>query len=152
MMSVYKKFDKKLHAENDKIARNVVKSFFNNRFSKDGVTIIDNPNKYGVDLWMMRNGNIIANLEAEVKIVWKGHRFPFPNIQFPTRKKKFAGLGKPTMYCMLNEDKSRLLTVWDKYFTDDKIVEVPNKYVPQGEMFYQIPLDKAVFYDINEEK
>ena len=148
MKGAYKKFNKKLYEQNDKIARQITKQLF---MDKDGVELLDNYDQYGPDLLMKRNGQIICYVECEVKIVWNKFNFPYSTIQFPERKKKFTNLDIPTLFCMINNLKNRALTVGGGTLLSSPLVEVSNKYKSSGELFFQVPKDKVIFYDLRSD-
>ncbi len=147
MKGAYKKFDKSLYQKNDQDAKDLTIKRLTNEWKGQGVSFLENPDRYGVDLWMMRNQEIIAYVECEIKMVWKTYDFPYNTIQFPERKAKFANLGKPTLFCMINDSRDRMLTIWGKDLITSPIKEVPNKYKKTGELFFQVPKSKAVFYE-----
>jgi len=144
-MSVRKKFDKELYKENDEIAKRIASLVATKKY---GYEVKQNPDQYGVDLLLFKNGLISGYAEAEIKTVWDTFNFPYENIQFPERKIKFTNLGLPTMFCMANSLKDRALVVWGKDLRASPIVEVSNKYNAKGELFFQVPLEKAIFYTI----
>lgn len=147
MKGSYKKFDKKLHQENDAIAKRLTVDLVKKAFGLDSH---QNTDQYGVDLWLIRNGQVIAYAESEIKLVWNTHNFPYQSVQFPERKGKFTNLDKPTLFVMINGLKNRALTVWSKDLKTSPLVEVPNKYKAENELFYQVPLNLVTFYDIIE--
>ena len=139
-----KRFDKELYEANDKLAREKVRALTPN------FDVRDNPKKRDVDLMVFdKAGNHVANIETEIKRVWKGPDFAYTNVQFPERKAKYAKLDKPTIFVMFNEDQSAFLVVKDTALLSSPCVEVPNKYVYKGELFFQVPLDKVTFNDIS---
>ena len=145
MKGTYKRFDKKLFEENDKIARDLSKKVIEQLYQ---LRCLENPDKYDVDLWMIREDRVIAYAECEIKKVWLGVGFPWSSVQFPERKAKYARLDKPTLFCMINNMKNRAALVWSKDLLTSPLVEVSNKYNSEGELFYQVPLSKVLFHDI----
>lgn len=139
-----KRFDKELYEANDRLARENVRKVAPN------FDIRDNVKKRDVDLLVYdKDGNHVANIETEIKRVWKGPDFKYESVQFPERKAKYAKLDKPTIFVMFNEDQSKFLVVKDKDLLASPAVVVPNKYVYAGELFFQVPLDKVTFNDIS---
>lgn len=133
---VYKKFDKDLYDANDKIAREKAKLYF----SRFNFTVTDNPDKYGPDL-ILTDGTNKCFVECEIKHNWKGETFPFNTIQFPERKSKFAKMG--VVFFMLNSEADHAIIVSGNVLLQSPMVEVSNKYVPSGENFFQVPVDKV---------
>lgn len=130
-MTIYKKFDAGLYAKNDTLAREAAKTYW----KKQGVEAKDNPDKYGADL-ILSTGKL---LEVEIKHTWKDE-FKFDSLQIPARKEKFAKLN--CMFMIFNSDRSKAFIVDGKDVLDSPKKEVYNKYVSQGEMFFQVPLGK----------
>ena len=143
-MSVRKRFDPALYAENDALARNFVK----NLLKGTEFQVVDNPKVRGVDLLVYKDSEHVCNIECEVKKVWIGKDFKYDTIQIPSRKEKYAILDKPTIFVMLNSDQSSHLAITSKQLLASPKKEVPNKFVYAGEMFYQVPKDKVVFDDL----
>lgn len=153
-MSIRKRFDPKLYAENDIIAKEFAKGLLKG----SEFQVVENPKKRGVDLFVYRDSQHIANLECEIKRVWKTKEFPYESVQIPERKTKYTQLEKPTIFVMLNDDQSSYLAIPQQVLLNSPVKEVPNKYVYKGEMFYQVPLKnvhlnnliKAIKEAINE--
>jgi hypothetical protein len=145
MKGAYKKFDKKLFKENDKIAKQLTIKLIKSVFDLNAVENLD---EYGVDLCIVMENEVVAYVESEIKMVWDTVNFPYKTVQFPERKAKFARLEKPTLFCMINGLKNRAITVWDMDLLASPLIEVPNRYNPTGELFYQVPLEKVKFYNI----
>jgi hypothetical protein len=144
MSIVRKRFDPALYAENDEIARNFVKGLLKG----SEYQVLDNPKKRGVDLLLYKDSVHIANIECEIKRVWKTSDFPYDSIQVPSRKEKYLVLDKPTIIIMLNADQSAYLVIKDKVLLASPKKEVPNKYVFKGELFFQVPKDQVIFNDL----
>lgn len=139
-----KRFDRELYDANDKLAKEKLRVLLSN------FDIRENPKKRDVDILVYdKAGNHVANIETEIKRVWKGPKFEYANVQFPERKAKYAKLDKPTLFVMFNEDQSAFLVVKNTDLLSSPCVEVPNKYVYKGELFFQVPLDKVTFNDIS---
>ncbi len=129
-----KKFDQDLYNKNDPAKLKAIEYF-----KSKGMTAIVNPDDYGVDL-------IVDDkfyCEVEVKHSWKNDRFAFPTLQIPERKTKFAKISdKPVMFMVINSNHTHAFLANKVDVLGSPMKEVPNKYVPEGEMFYQIPVRK----------
>jgi len=147
MIGKRKKFDSKLHEQNDGIAKTKIKEVLS-CILKDGVSITENQNKYSVDLVLLYNNKIIGVAECERKLVWGDCEFPYDSIQFPERKAKFANLGCPVMFCMLNKQCNRLAVVMGKTLLNSPKKQIANKYIASGEYFFQVPTNKAMFFNV----
>jgi hypothetical protein len=145
MSSIRKRFDPELYRINDELAKSTVRKIIDKRKFK----IEENSKKTGVDLLVYNKGQHVLNIETEIKKVWKGSNFKYDSVQIPERKKKFTGLEVPTLFVMFNEDQTDYLVIKDKTLLASPLVEVPNKYVYKGELFFQVPLADVVFNDIN---
>lgn len=141
---IRKRFDPQLHKENDSLARKAIKSLLRG----SGYKVKDNPKVREVDMLLYKNDKHIGYIEAEIKRVWRGDKFPYENVQFPERKEKYAKLEKPTIFVMFNEDQSHFLALHGKTMLNSPKAEVPNKYVRSGEMFFQILLDEVSINDL----
>jgi hypothetical protein len=129
----YKKFSQELFDQYDTKAREVVKTYF----SKTDWKVVDNPDKYGPDLIATKDTYFI---EVEIKNAWQNTTFPFTSIQLPQRKQKFTKLQYETTFLVLSKDLTQFIGVWGKELTEDRLVEVKNKFIPNGEYFFQVPL------------
>lgn len=141
-----KRFDRDLYEKYDKLAKESVISLIDKRKYR----VEENPKKRGVDLqvYKRKTGELVLNIETEVKRVWKEKEFQYDSVQFPERKAKFAKLTEPTLFVMFNQDQSAFLVVKDKDLLKSPCVEVPNRYCFKEEYFYQVPLKKVSFNDI----
>lgn len=144
MNSVRKRFDRELYDQNDELARGVVKKLL----AGTEYQVIDNPKKRGVDLLLYKNSQHIANIECEIKKVWKEKEFPYESIQIPERKEKYTQLDKPTIFVMANADQSAFVAISQTALLKSPKKEVPNKYVYKGEYFFQVPKDQASFNNL----
>ena len=102
-----------------------------------GYTVEPHPDRYAQDLIATKDGTSIY-VECEVKTVWSGAVFPYDTLQLPERKSKF--FNAPTLFFVWNKELSNALMFKSEDVKDLTPVEVPNKYIASGEMFYQIPL------------
>jgi hypothetical protein len=131
---LFKRFDKSLYNANDP-AKLLAIEYFN----KIGKPTVVNPDKYGIDLIV--NNEFFC--EVEVKHSWKGVDFKYDTLQIPFRKSKFGeSTTLPTMFMVMNTNRTHAFLVEGKDVLASPIKEVPNKYMYKGEYFYQIPIDK----------
>lgn len=129
MQGKYKSFDSKLYRVNDNAKELAIEYF-----KRIGMSAIVNPDQYGIDL-------IVDNqfyCEVEVKHNWKQENFPFPNLQIPERKKKFAALDKPVVFMVLSSNRKKALVAKDHDVLKSPLKTVSNKYVKNGEKFFQV--------------
>ena len=136
MEGAYKKFDKALYKKYDESAKDRTKKFLRSR----GYEVKDHPNKYAQDLVATKDESEFL-VECEVKLVWDKPKLPFDTIQLPERKKKF--FKKRTVFFIWNKALDDAIYFWSDHVKHIKPIEVKNKFVKSGELFYQIPLDKT---------
>lgn len=142
-----KLFDKELYTKHDTSAKKTIKKIF-----KDSHwSIKENEKKTAVDFLVFKNNKHIAYLEVEVKMNWNTEKFPYDDVQWPERKKRYAELDKPTIFLIFNHDLSQYLTTTGEILLNSKLEMVRNKYVRYGENFFKVPIDKIIFNNINKE-
>jgi len=129
-----KRFDRELFQKYDQLAREVTTSYLNSL----GYAVVEHPDRYAQDLIANKDGNEFC-VECEVKLVWEGEEFPYPNVQLPERKNKFFNVD--TQFFIWNKPLAYAMTFWSSDVSTLDPVEVPNRYVHAGEYFYQIPMD-----------
>lgn len=143
MTAIRKKFCKDLHEENDTLARAAGKKYW----GSFGYKVEDNPDRYGADL-LVNTGWEEFYSEVEIKRVWSGETFQYDTLQIPARKKKFTELDKPCVFVVLNKEQTHAFVCDSKTLLESPVVEVPNKYVYKGEMFYQVPIANLLFVSL----
>jgi|ETNvirenome_6_85_1030632.scaffolds.fasta_scaffold11322_3 hypothetical protein len=142
---VRKSFSKALFDENDPQARNAARDLAAT-FGLD--EIIENSNQYGIDLLGMTKGKISVGIEVEVKHGWSGGDFPFSTIHLPERKEKFCNLDIPVIFCILSKDLKQAAIFGKRTVLNAEKVEVPNRFVKSGELFFDIPVSEVRFVEI----
>lgn len=128
-----KPFDKDLYNENDKKAKDIIIKHLSKNY-----IVGHNPDMFGPDLFAL-DGTETFYVEVEIKHNWDGPIFPFNTVNIPKRKEKYLETGE-VLYCILSKDLSQCINVEGKHLKREYLKEVRNKYVPEGEMFFQIPL------------
>jgi len=141
MMGKRKHFDRELYNKNDKLAKECTRAIIKKH---KNFKVEENEKKRGVDLLLYYKGKHVANIECEIKRVWKTKKFFYPSIQIPERKEKFTGLDKPTIFIVFNNDQSSYMAIEEKNLLASPKKEVPNRFVYKGEYFFQVPRRKAV--------
>lgn len=145
-MSIRKQFSQELHTQNDIPARLAVSQYV----EQSGLYVRENEDKYGPDLVVYRGFRPAYYIEVEVKRVWRAGRdtFPYPTVQLPERKQKFLKLGMPIEFWLLREDLQYAVIVPDFVLEKSPLVEVPNKYMQSGELFFQVDISQCQVVDI----
>ena len=131
---IKKRFDRDLYKKYDELAKDATRL----HYKKQGTILKDNPDRYRQDL--VCDDHMV---ECEVKLVWDGVDFPYDSVQLPQRKAKF--FDKLTQFYIWNKSFSKAATFWSEDIKDLVPVEVPNKYVYNGEYFFQVPLELVTF-------
>ena len=129
----YKPYDKDLHRE---------VAWTENRLQKqiqiNGCSIIRNPDKYGIDFYVMKDNVILGGIEVELHGKYWKETFPFQTVHFLGRKAKC--IEKHCFYIMVNEDYSDALmipfTQLEKFKTD----KIETTYTTK-EPIFDIPLE-----------
>ncbi len=136
-MSVRKPFSERLFKDNDEQARDKAKQLW----GKMGYDCQDNPDIYGHDLIVSKNGKTFYS-EVEVKRCWMG-TFPYDSLQIPSRKKKFTK--DNCVFCVFDGSLSQAALVTSKVVGKSPLSTISNKFVGSGERFFQVPVDNVQF-------
>lgn len=132
----HKTFDYGLYNGNDDEARQNTIEWLDYH----GYDAKPHPNPYAQDLVATcRRTDKQFLVECEVKRVWKRGDFPFQSVQLPERKKKF--FDEKTLFFIWSGTGLRAVIFWSSSIKHLEPVEVKNKYVSEGERFFQIPLE-----------
>lgn len=146
-MGVYKKFSPELYKQYDDLGINAVLTYLDSL----GIYAKRGADKYGVDIVVYSGFRPLAYIEVEVAARWPGGTdWSFPDYHVLQRKAKFmrGQLGLPCTLYALRADLTLAIVIPDHAITEDLLVEVPNKFVAEGEMMYAVPLDRIEFIDI----
>ena len=134
----HKPFNAGNHAANDAAGKDVVLNYLR----AHGVTAIENPDKYGVDIMAPR-------YEVERRTI-HSENWPYDTVHVPERKTKF--LTKDIYYVVVihhivSSEYSVKPSEWDTLMVCDSptilkcgLIEVPNNSMPEGEHFYDVPI------------
>ena len=133
---IYKEFNKESYDANDKPAKDLVINFLKSK----GLDAIENPDKYGIDI-------VVPRYEVERREIWID-KFPFKTVHIPARKEKF--LKHSIVYVVVNKDFDKIMFCRSEVIRQYNLIEVPNKSVPEGEYFYDVPIEKWRIYNIGE--
>jgi hypothetical protein len=149
-MSVSKRFNRKLFEENDKRAKEALFDIF-----KDNKKyyIQENKRKYEVDILVFskKDDNLVCYIECEIKggSSWKDGEFKYSDVNLPQRKEKHCWLDAPCIFIVFNKDNMKeYLTYTSNSVLKSPLVEVQNRFVAKGEMFYKINMNKCSKNDI----
>ena len=156
--NINKKFNQELFDSNDSLARIMVTKYIE---SQRKLFVRDNPNKYGIDLYVYNIPEIdekrgspikepIYAIEVEIKRVWNGPKLPWNSVQLPYRKRKYAEQEVvPCEYWILNNQLTHAIIIHEKELLDNRLAHVQNKYVSEGEYFFQVPLEACNIIELS---
>jgi hypothetical protein len=133
-----KPFSKELYDEDDNAKNDLITYLDTLGYTNPRV----NPDQYGIDVLAERD-EVTHGFEVEVKHNWKGRKFPFPNVHFANRKRKFA---KPNShFVMFNHERTRGLTVSGEVFQASPVVIKKTVYT-ETEEFAEINITLVRFF------
>ncbi len=148
-MSFKKPFSEILYNKHDFKAREKVIEIFKETFSNKETTLeLKEPlDKYQADIDVYKNNKLIGHLELEIKNNWINDKFPFKDVQFLERKKKY---NKKTIWVLFNKNLSRHLVAKIKDIIKCPTRNVVNKY-SNGELetFYIVPISMVKFNELS---
>ena len=131
---IYKEFNEESHAANDKPAKDLVINFLKSK----GIDATENPDQYGIDI-------IAPRYEVERREIWID-KFPFKTVHIPARKEKFFKYS--IVYAIVNRDFNKIMFCKSGVIKQYNAIEVPNKSVPEGEYFYDVPIKEWSTYNL----
>jgi len=137
-----KKFDQDLYDKYDPPARAAVSAWLKMKWGFDSK---DNPDKYGTDLIMGKNGFRVGFAEVEVR-QWNP-TCPFDTIHVPMRKKHMLEVPK-TLFFALTQDMTHAY-----WIAGDEVFKHPlweMKDDTKHEAYYDVPKHLFNFVDLTE--
>ena len=137
---ICKPFSQELHDDNDPQARKKVQDFF---LHQQGVELVENPDKYDIDLLQKDNGSILAGYEVERRHNWFTRDFPFTTLHVPARKAKYADRAYPTYYVATNKLMNYALMMPFTELKEAYCLEQRNRFVGRGEFFFNVPVNNT---------
>ena len=143
-MNITKKFNQQLHDKYDPPARKAVTDWVKMKW---GLECRENPNVYGVDLIVLREGKRVGYIEVEVRNWAYCH---YPTIHVAHRKEKLFQQDLPTLFFALTQDLTHAYWCQAKVAKSYPLIEVKNFEVPNGELFFDIPVSQFKYVDLTE--
>ena len=137
-----KKFDQQLHDKYDPPARKAVADWIEMKW---GLQALDNPDIYGTDLIVYRNGLPVGFAEVEVR-QWNPY-CPFETIHVPARKRKMLETPK-TLFFALTQDMTH--AYWIKGATALAFPYWELEDETKHELYYDVPKNLFKFVDLTE--
>ena len=142
-----KRFSQELHAANDEMCRKAALDSKSLLLHLGIDCLVDNPDKYGVDLIGFLEDEVCCYVEVERKHGWSGPNFGLKTLHIPLRKKKFCWLDKPTHFVVFNKECSHGAIAPDTTLIDAEIVSLWVKYESNAQ-FFDIPTDEVTFVKV----
>ena len=136
-MSLVKAFEQDLHDKYDAPAKAAVAGYL----TKLGWEVLPNPDRYGVDLLVLKDGKNVGVIEVEVR-QWSP-TCPFPTIHVPERKTKF--FNGNSLFFALTKDMGKAYWIESKEILKHPLKEVRNVKVTSGELFFDVPTGEFNF-------
>lgn len=143
-MNITKKFNQQLHEKYDPPARKAVTDWVKMKW---GLECRENPNVFGVDLIVLREGKRVGYIEVEVRNWAYCH---YPTIHVAHRKEKLFQQDLPTLFFALTQDLTHAYWCQAKVAKSYPLIEVKNFEVPNGELFFDIPVSQFKYVDLTD--
>ena len=109
--------------------------------TKLGWEVLPNPDRYGVDLLVLKDGKNVGVIEVEVR-QWSPN-CPFPTIHVPERKTKF--FNGNSLFFALTKNMENAYWIESKEILKHPLKEVRNVKVTSGELFFDVPTTEFNF-------
>ena len=137
-----KKFDQVLHDQYDPPARKAVAAWIKMKW---GIDSKDNPDIYGTDLILGKNGIRVGFAEVEVRSWYP--KCPFSTIHVPVRKKHMLEVPK-TLFFALTQNMTHAYWIKGEKTTNDPQCEIKDDI--KHEFYYDVPIELFKFVDLTE--
>jgi len=137
-----KKFDQALHDKYDPPARKAVSDWIQMKW---GLQAIDNPDIYGTDLIIYRNGNPVGSAEVEVR-QWSPV-CPFYTIHVPVRKVEMLEVPN-TLFFALTQDMKN--AYWIKGHEVLSYPQIEMRDNTKHEFYYDVPKHLFKYIDLTQ--
>lgn len=143
-----KRFDHDLYKKNDNIGKMAVIYYLllDKRVNSVRIPL----NKYQVDIqYTHKSSRKMRAMEAEVKRVWKGGKFPYDSVDVLHRKAKYFEDGADLF--LLSDNRQDYVVIKAKDILVSPVVAKYTKYTQSGEeKFFRVALDRASFGKFKE--
>jgi len=144
-----KSFSQDLHDQYDSYGKRAVKKYFMSRY---GIYLLENEDRYAVDMIAYRAGKRLGYVEIEVRESWGTDSFPFDSLHIPERKGKLLCNDLKTVLVSVNKNGSRAFICKADVILNSPIKERRNKYVESGERFYLVDPSKIELVNLKEKE
>ena len=136
--TIRKPFSRALYDKADKKAKDIMRTYLEDQEHKLKKDI----EQYYCDI----EGEDGHGWEVEIKYSWKGEWPPsWEDVRIPHRKKRLIDKkGEENItFCVLNSMCNQAWEIPGSVVAGAEVVEVSNKFVPKGELFYSIFVSQA---------
>lgn len=128
--------------ENDARAKKALRDYLD---SKGIPTVVHED--YGPDI----KASLEVFYEVEIKKGWEGDwNENWDTVRIPARKKRLMKNGRRVVFWVMNNDCTQAFRVYSSEMKDEYIKPVPNKFVPEGELFYCLPVEVGAFISLEQ--
>ena len=145
--TIRKPFSRALYNKADGKAKEIMRTYL----QLQGHKLKEDEEKYYCDI----EGEDGHGWEVEIKYSWKGEwPISWMDVRIPHRKKRLIdkkGKENITFY-VLNSMCDQAWEITGDVVSGSEVTEVPNKFVPKGELFYSILVSKAKKIFLTREK
>lgn len=139
---IRKPFEQDLFDQFDEPAKKAIARYIESVFDAE---VEPNPDQYGVDLLIIKNGRMLGAAEVEVR-QWIECRFS--TIHVLQRKQKY--FNDRTLFFALAKDLKSAHWIETNKVDKYPLVEVSNYKVANGELFFDVPIDEFVRIELKE--
>jgi len=136
-----KKFDQALHDKYDPPARAAVSAWLKMKWGYDTK---DNPDIYGTDLIMGKNGKRVGFAEVEVR---QWNPCPYPTIHVPFRKKHMLEVPNTLFFALTHDMKH---AYWIKGDVALSFPTIEMRDDTKHEAYYDVPKSLFEYVDLTE--
>jgi len=146
-MAKRKPFNRELYEQYDELAKQYAIAIL----ESSKLQVRANDKKTAVDLIVFDSNSDLFFVEVEIKKYIKPKElFLFDTLHIPQRKNKYCNLELPTLFMLLSECGKKFMCVWDKFVLTSPTKEVANKYVSNGELFFDVNIKDYVDNSIDK--
>lgn len=142
-----KEFSPSLHDQYDSYGKAKVKKFFMTTY---GIYLLENEDRYAVDMIAYKDGNKLGYVEVEVRESWRHNEFPFDTLHIPERKAKLLRNDLKTVLASVNKIGTRAFLCDGEVILASPIEERSNKYIREGERFYLVDPSKIKLIELKD--
>ena len=134
-----KLFNRELYDRTDGIAKEAIQKYL----IQNKHIVLTTKENYSCDIESISEDGTLCFSEVEIKFSWEGE-WPkdWEDVRIPYRKQKLLDkIGRNLTFYVFRADCAEAWAISDTVIKEHaSIKEVPNRYVPEGEKFFSIPV------------